>query len=383
MLLIQLLTFSVPSHSDWYSRRTDPTAKCETGQRVRASAERTSSVQLNSGSSLHALTGRLWLSVGNMATFFAPGRRYALLLSGLVLLLLFSLRSFPTTSLGPLPTAEGQQAPPEAEGTERDGDRTVVAALPLPPEYNATGPGRSSEPQSQFCRDRFSTKFLEDFRDRRAGYCSESSASGLTCFHTVNSGSFASGSLDSFCIVQKGVVFDVKQQKFTFDCQIRELSDQEKALGAAPFEDLQSYQYLTGPKYILKEWMDLKIKKTPKFLGGGSVESSQHKEKSFVILMKREVDGNLWLAFLRHLSSFMDCHRASFVWDAETKTFCDRICRFLIPDMKTIKLLTDFPGIASTRSWQFYLRWMSCAPRLTRSLGGKLCLVPRTFKGRR
>ncbi|KAI7774710.1 hypothetical protein LA080_007980 [Diaporthe eres] len=135
----------------------------------------------------------------------------------------FNLRSFPTTSLGPLPTAEGQRAPPEAEGTERDGDRTVVAALPLPPEYNATGPGRSSEPQPQFCRDRFSTKFLEGFRDRRAGYS------------------------------QKGVVFDVKQQKFTFDCQIRELSDQEKALGAAPFEDLQSYQYLTGPKYILKE----------------------------------------------------------------------------------------------------------------------------------
>lgn len=239
-----------------------------------------------------------------MATFFAPGRKYALLLSGLVLLLLFSLRSFPTRSLGPLPIAEGQHAPPEEEGTERDGDRTAVAALPLPPEYNATSPGRSSEPQSQFCRDRFSTKFLEDFRDRRAGYCSESSASDLTCFHTVNSGSFASGSLDSFCTAQKGVVFDVKQQKFAFDCQIRGLSDQEKALGAAPFGDLQSYQYLTGPKYILKEWMDLKLEKTPKFLGGGSIESSQHKEKSFVILLKREVDGNLWLAFLRHLFSF-------------------------------------------------------------------------------
>lgn len=320
-----------------------------------------------------------------MATLFAPGRRYALLLSGLVLLLLFSLRSFPTTSLGPLPTAEGQHAPPGEEGAERDDDRTAVAALPLPPEYNATGPGRSSEPQSQFCMDRFSTKFLEDFRDRRAGYCSESSASDLTCFHTVNSGSFASGSLDSFCIAQKGVVFDVKQQKFAFDCQIRGLSDEEKALGAAPFEDLQSYQYLTGPKYILNEWMNLKQKKKSKFLGGGSVEPSQHKEKSFVILMKREVDGNLWSAFLRHVFSFLDCHRASFVGTAETKTFCGphSFAIFFIPDLKTMSLLTDFLGIVSTRSWQSCLLWMSCAPRLTQILEAKLCSAPRTFQGRR
>lgn len=226
-----------------------------------------------------------------MAMLFAPGRKYALLLSAIVLILLFSLRSFPTRSLEPLPTVEEQHATPGQEDAERDGDRTAVTVLPLPPEYNATSPWRSSEPQSQFCESRFSTKFLEDFRDRRAGYCSESSTSDLTCFHTVNSGSFASGSLDSFCVAQKGVVFEVKQQKFAFDCQIRELSDQEKALGAAPFEDLQSYQYLTGPKYILKEWTNLNLKRTSKILHG---DSSQDNEKSFVIILKREVDGNLW-----------------------------------------------------------------------------------------
>lgn len=222
-----------------------------------------------------------------MAALLVSGRRHALFLSGLVLLLLFSLRYFPTGNLGPLPTVEEQQAPPDA-------DRAVVATLPLPPEYNTTRPGSSLEPQSQFCKDRFSTKFLEDFRDRRAGYCSESSTSDLTCFHTVNSGSFASGSLDSFCIVQKRVVFDVKQQRFAFDCQIRDLSDQEKALGAAPFKDLQSYQYLTGPRYILNEWMDLGLQKTPKFPYGHPVESSKGEERSFLLLLKREVDGNLW-----------------------------------------------------------------------------------------
>lgn len=271
---------------------------------------------------------------------FAPGRKQALFLTGLVLLLLFSLRSFPTLDLEPLPTVEEQYGPPNEGDTERDGDWTNVAALPLPPEYNATGKWRSPEPQSQFCKDRFSTKFLEDFRERRAGYCSESSTSDLTCFHTVNSGSFASGSLDSFCMAEKGVVFDVKQQKFAFDCQIRGLSDKEKALGAAPFEYLQSYQYLTGPKYILKEWMSLKLKKTSKLLYGGSPGASQHQEKSFVILLKREVDGNLWSVFLRRVFSLLNGHKSRFVMGAETESIYNRSCYFLISDMKTTSLLT-------------------------------------------
>lgn len=295
MVLTQLSSSSVPSRTalglpgDWIPQQSvKPVSESE--------HERPSSTQLPrlvlAAHCMHLpVTGH---AVGNMAALLVSGRRHALFLSGLVLLLLFSLRYFPTGNLGPLLTVEEQQAPPDGEDTERGGDRAVVATLPLPPEYNTTRPGPSSEPQSQFCKDRFSTKFLEDFRDRRAGYCSESSTSDLTCFHTVNSGSFASGSLDSFCIAQNNVVFDVKQQKFAFDCQIRDLSDQEKALGAAPFEDLQSYQYLTGPRYILNEWVDLKWKKTPKFLHGSPVGSSKAEERSFLLLLKREVDGNLW-----------------------------------------------------------------------------------------
>lgn len=229
-----------------------------------------------------------------MAIFFAPGRKHALVLSGLVLLTFFSLRYLFTWRLELLPTLEEEHTPSAEDNTEQDGDRAVVPALPLPPEYNVIGSSWSLEPQSQFCQDRFSTKFLVDFRDRRAGYCSESSTSDLTCFHTVNSGSFAPGSSDSFCIAQKGIVFDVNQQKFAFDCQIRELSDREKALGAAPFRDLQSYQYLTGPRYLLNEWMNLKLQNRASFSHGGSVQPSQDEEDSFVILLKREVDGNLW-----------------------------------------------------------------------------------------
>lgn len=233
-----------------------------------------------------------------MAIFFAPGRKHALVLLGLVLLTFSGLRSLFARRLELLPTPEEEHIPSAEDNTEQDGDRAVVSALPLPPEYNVTGLSWSLEPQSQFCKDRFSTKFLVDFRDRRAGYCSESSTSDLTCFHTVNSGSFAPGSLDSFCIAQKGIVFDVNQQKFAFDCQIRELSDREKASGAAPFRDLQSYQYLTGPRYLMNEWMNLKVQNRASFPRGGSVQPSQDKQESYLILLKREVDGNLWLVRL-------------------------------------------------------------------------------------
>lgn len=227
-----------------------------------------------------------------MAIFCASGRKHALVLLGIFSLLYFSLRSLSTWYLVSSSTVDDEHAHSTEYNTEQDGHRAVVVALPLPSEYNITGSSRVSE--SHFCEDRFSTKFLEDFRDRRAGYCSESSKSELTCFHTENSGSFAPGSLDSFCMAQGGITFDVKDQKFALDCQLRELNDREKDLGAAPFRDLQSYQYLTGPRYLLNEWMDLKLKNRANRLLGDSFQPSQAKENGFVILLKREVDGNLW-----------------------------------------------------------------------------------------
>ncbi|KAL1846476.1 hypothetical protein Daus18300_014246 [Diaporthe australafricana] len=246
-----------------------------------------------------------------MSTLSAPGRKHVLFLSGLVLLLFFSLRSFPERNPEPLPVE--QHTVLGEEDQERDGDGSVVAVLPLPPEYNDSSSSRGLEAQSQFCRDRFSTKFLEDFRDRRAEYCSKDSTSELTCFHTVNSGSFASGSIDSFCVAGKDTFFDVEQQKFSFNCHIRDLSDQEKALGAAPFRELQSYQYLTGPKFLLSEWMDLKFENMHKSLSQSSSRPSQGEEKGFVILLKREVDGNLWhcLNEIMAILSTLDVLRAA------------------------------------------------------------------------
>lgn len=199
-------------------------------------------------------------------------------------------------------TTSGAPLQSQAAFFTSPGER-IDPSLPLPPEYQigvpeSSDPNPAAEIRSGFCRDRFSTKFLDDFRDRRAQYCSDQSTSGLTCFHTVNSGSFTAGSIDSFCIARHGILFDAKRQKFALDCRVRDLSDHEITAGAIPLGKIQSYQYLTGPKFLLNEWTDLT---------GASERARDEvhaKDRNFVVLLKREVDGNLWHC-LNELMSIM------------------------------------------------------------------------------
>ncbi|CAN8096632.1 unnamed protein product [Discula destructiva] len=183
---------------------------------------------------------------------------------------------------GLLPLDEQVPNKPSDEPTDAAQDEFK---LPLPPEYQDAS--LESQHLPGLCSDKFSTKFLEDFRERRGQYCSVDSKTDLTCFHTVNSGSFSAGSKDSFCLAENGTAFDVAKQKFVFDCSLRDLSEQEKAAGAIPYGGINSYQYRTGPKYLLNHWTDID--------GYGKGASlSQDVERNFVILLKREVDGNLW-----------------------------------------------------------------------------------------
>lgn len=235
----------------------------------------------------------------------AVSRRYRILLVGLLLFVCTSLFTFSgkQTSLGGLLVGDApfqNQGPGTSTAGHVDSSQAGLGPLPLPSAYH-TVVESAAEFSSGFCRDRFSTKLLNDFRDRRAQYCSAESVSRLTCFHTVNSGSFTAGSIDSFCIAQHGIAFDAKRQKFTLDCRARgDLSDHEVAAGAIPLGKIQSYQYLTGPKFLLHEWTNvLEDDQDPKNLPSSTTESSgrgkpRAHDGNFVILLKREVDGNLW-----------------------------------------------------------------------------------------
>jgi hypothetical protein len=90
--------------------------------------------------------------------------------------------------------------------------------------------------------------------------------------------------------------FDIGRQKFGLDCDLRQPTDQEATSGVIPIAQLNSYQYLTGPKYLLKQWLDLRVNEE-----SGAHSPRRFSEanrlspgRSFVLLLKREVDGNIF-----------------------------------------------------------------------------------------
>lgn len=251
-----------------------------------------------------------------MATF-SPRRRQRAALVGFVLLALAILFTFSHrisavrgsdwATVSPFHQPFSSSSPSGLSyGKATDPSQDETASLLLPAEHhNAAGSletntDSGAESYHAFCKDRFDTNYFEDFHQRRAHYCSDDSTTDMACFHSVSSGSFTAGSIDSFCVARHGIVFDTRKQKFVLDCRVRGLLSQEVSVGAIPLGDMNSYQYLTGPKYLLNEWLDLEIvdgphEILPKGAGGpyGRDKLRGHNEK-FVVLMKREVDGNIW-----------------------------------------------------------------------------------------
>lgn len=192
--------------------------------------------------------------------------------------------------------ASGQPAPGVTSAT--DGNSTTVQGPPgLPSGYGLETPPWTSGQLSNFCEGRYTAALLEGFREHRSQYCSEASRSRLTCFHTPSAGSIfgtsLAGSNDSFCIAQHGISFDIRRQKFTLDCDSRQ-TGHEAAPGIIPLSKLNSYQYLTGPKYLLKQWLDLQSAKEHAANSPDHSREAGQPSAGFVLLLKREVDGNIF-----------------------------------------------------------------------------------------
>lgn len=234
---------------------------------------------------------------------------FAALVSLLTLLGFRSLLSvdpvrWPSTPMGPSESSIAIWEQPEPEiSPDADLNSTAVpGAVPpaLPTEYSLATPSWISVPLTGFCKRRYTTALLEGFREHRAQYCSQASRSRLTCFHTPSAGSIfgtsLAGSNDSLCIAQDGMFFDTRRQKFALDCEIRQLTRQEAASGMIPLANLNSYQYLTGPKYLLKQWLDPRVASGPGALRPGHPRAAGRPSsgRSFVLLLKREVDGNIF-----------------------------------------------------------------------------------------
>ncbi|KAI3390435.1 hypothetical protein diail_9657 [Diaporthe ilicicola] len=104
------------------------------------------------------------------------------------------------------------------------------------------------------------------------------------------------GSNDSFCIAQQAVSFDTRRQKLVLDCLVQKTTSEEVESGVVRLAELNSYQYLTGPKYLLKQWLYLRVAEEVGWLSLGpfSNDDKNSSGRDFVLLVKREVDGNIF-----------------------------------------------------------------------------------------
>ncbi|KAK6079519.1 DUF563 domain-containing protein [Seiridium cupressi] len=172
--------------------------------------------------------------------------------------------------------------------------------LPVPDEYTY----RST--QSDFCIDRFTTKYLDLLRDGMTGYCStkDASSSSLTCFHTPKS-LHTDAHVDSFCIGQD-VRFDKHSKLFHLDCARPEKKP------AVPLTSLHGYWYGTGPQYIFNEYMKVQVRNSTGVKASKPV-AEDPASRNFTILLKREGSNNIFhsLHEIMSLAYTMDVLRMS------------------------------------------------------------------------
>ncbi|KAH8909280.1 hypothetical protein BR93DRAFT_875933 [Coniochaeta sp. PMI_546] len=225
-------------------------------------------------------------------------RRIGLITAGVVIALsVFSLshptsRSYISGQISEWKSPTRPNAPAEAD--------TAADVLSLPYAYDAP------ERQSEFCEDRFSTKYLETLRDHARSYCSEDSTSNLTCFHIHASKDYTDPQdrVDSLCF-GRGSVLDVARGRYGLDCKLRPFDEAtETAQGLIPFEKLKGYWYETGPQYVFERYVELDA--GPARLGGAARENPPAvPPPRFQLLLKREGESNPWHCLMEIYSTWM------------------------------------------------------------------------------
>jgi protein O-GlcNAc transferase len=157
--------------------------------------------------------------------------------------------------------------------------------LVLPSEYDEFLEPAVTQPE--YCSERFTPRYLDDFRTHGIQYCATGSPSSLHCFHGRTR---ANNEVDSICIGQ-GATLDVVGQRFALDCEVRRPDENETSHGLIPFDSMRKEWYETGPRWIFDHWVKL---------GRGSSDAEPTStprpttSPQFVLLVKRECHKNIW-----------------------------------------------------------------------------------------
>ncbi|PGH17823.1 hypothetical protein AJ80_04646 [Polytolypa hystricis UAMH7299] len=170
-------------------------------------------------------------------------------------------------------------------GNEKHCDDT----LNLPSDYD------HAPEEPPFCASRFGRKYLDDFRDSATGYCSQGSASSLTCFHTNTSP--VSPKLDSFCFARHAS-FNITGNKVRIDCKLKDSNnnDNERTKHAPPLENFPGYWYETGPRFIFENYIDIEQQSEE------TKEATSSQKLNNIILLKREGAFNTWHSMIEIFS---------------------------------------------------------------------------------
>ena len=199
--------------------------------------------------------------------------------------LILTLRSFPPGE----PSLRGWPKTKELSTSNHE-TLSDPRPLPLPFEYSAT----AAEPTG--CAQRYDSLFLESASNTLVNYCSETSSSRLTCFH-----SNVSEQRDSFCIGTPAS-FDAQEKRFSLNCEERELTGAELAAGTPSPADFPIYWYETGPRIIFERYVQFLSPHTPPPPLSEPISSP----KKFTILVRREErTDNLWHHLMQIFSVFL------------------------------------------------------------------------------
>lgn len=173
-------------------------------------------------------------------------------------------------------------------------------ALPLPSGYDGfLGPAVS---QSKHCDERFTPRYLDDFRSHAIQYCAKGSPASLHCFQGHSRGHNLKD-VDALCIGQ-GATADVASQRFALDCELRAPSAKERGRGLKPFDRIRGEWANTGPRWIFNDFV--KVERDSSGIPGTQSAAAAHAgNPQFALLIKREGDGNIFHCLLEIWSMMM------------------------------------------------------------------------------
>jgi protein O-GlcNAc transferase len=161
--------------------------------------------------------------------------------------------------------------------------QNLLPDLPLPPDYSHI-PDKQS-----YCDKRYSTAYLTNLKDSATEYCTEDSATSLTCFHSQTA---EDRRTDTFCLGRSST-YNVKDHRFSLHCEPVNDLKSNASFQVPDMKHFASYMYDTGSGHIFKNYIS-------------NIESpdsvAKPEGRNFSVLLKREGEGNPWHCLLEILS---------------------------------------------------------------------------------